>query len=234
MLTFLGTGSAFNTAEGNTSAYLKQDDSILLIDCGSDVYSRLTELVAYPTLNNFFVLVTHVHTDHVGSLGSLIEDVYFNKGTKVTVLTPDTVRLSNVLDAVGVDSDYYTLQKLDVDEYNVIVNKDLGDVIIKPYKVDHVSNMNSYAYVIRNAGQQIYYSGNANEIPSEVLTMLLAGEFDKFYQEVTSLDVVNNPHMNYTELLDLIPVNNRTDVVLMHYDEDFDKVAASTAGFTVA
>ena len=34
MLKFIGMGSAFNTGLGNTSAYIKKEDRMLLIDCG--------------------------------------------------------------------------------------------------------------------------------------------------------------------------------------------------------
>jgi hypothetical protein len=40
-LKFIGTGSAFNTNLGNTSAYIKYDNDLLLIDCGESIFERL-------------------------------------------------------------------------------------------------------------------------------------------------------------------------------------------------
>ena len=40
-LKFLGRGSAFNTKEGNTAAYIKQDSHLLLIDCGENIFERM-------------------------------------------------------------------------------------------------------------------------------------------------------------------------------------------------
>ena len=38
MLKFLGRGSAFNTKEGNTSAYyITKNNNLILFDCGSTV-----------------------------------------------------------------------------------------------------------------------------------------------------------------------------------------------------
>ena len=37
-LKFLGRGSAFNTVEGNTSAYFVRDNILFLIDCGETVF----------------------------------------------------------------------------------------------------------------------------------------------------------------------------------------------------
>lgn len=41
MLKFLGRGSAFNTEEGNTSAYIKENRTLFLIDCGSNIFERI-------------------------------------------------------------------------------------------------------------------------------------------------------------------------------------------------
>lgn len=40
-LEFIGRGSAFNREEGNNSAYIKKDNSFLLIDCGKLVYDEI-------------------------------------------------------------------------------------------------------------------------------------------------------------------------------------------------
>ena len=42
-LKFLGRGSAFNVKEGNTAAYYKEGDKMLLIDCGETVFSTIVK-----------------------------------------------------------------------------------------------------------------------------------------------------------------------------------------------
>ena len=59
MLNFLGTGSAFNTEKGNTSAFIKKDNSLLLIDCGGTVFHRLQELNLLDGVENLYIVVTH-------------------------------------------------------------------------------------------------------------------------------------------------------------------------------
>ena len=44
MLKFIGTGSAFNQDLGNTSAYIKDGETLLLIDCGETVFQRIKEI----------------------------------------------------------------------------------------------------------------------------------------------------------------------------------------------
>ena len=58
-LNFIGTGSCFNTEFGNNSAYYFDEvaNSLLVIDCGEDVFSKLrrTDLLAW-----VFVVVSRV------------------------------------------------------------------------------------------------------------------------------------------------------------------------------
>jgi ribonuclease BN (tRNA processing enzyme) len=231
-LTFLGKGNEFNVTDGNTSAYLQQGTSLFLIDCGADVYAKLKETLFFGTLTDIFVLVTHVHADHIGSLASLVKDFYENKARRVTILTPDTVAVTNILACMGIQSSYYLITKMTLGEYEVVVSEDLGDIVLKSYKVNHASNLNSYAYIIRNGGVEMYYSGEASNIPSEVLSALLDGDIDKFYQAVVSFDVVGNIHMSFTVLQDLIvPVDARDKVYVMGYDEDLVLADVTTAGF---
>ena len=72
MLDFLGLGSAFNTDLGNTSAYIKKNTSLLLIDCGSTVFSKLHRIGLLDGVSDIYVIITHTHADHIGSLSDLI------------------------------------------------------------------------------------------------------------------------------------------------------------------
>ena len=72
MLKFIGSGSAFNTKLGNTSAYYKIGHQMLLIDCGSNIFHRIKEHNLLEGIEDIHVLITHTHADHVGSLADLI------------------------------------------------------------------------------------------------------------------------------------------------------------------
>ena len=60
MLNFIGTGSAFNTELGNNSAFVKNNDSLILIDCGGTVFHRLQELSLLDGLQNLYIVITHI------------------------------------------------------------------------------------------------------------------------------------------------------------------------------
>ena len=78
LLKFIGTGSAFNTKLGCNSAYIIKNNSLILFDCGGDVFSKLKELnIIKDEFKNIYIFITHLHPDHIGSLGDLIYYNYF-------------------------------------------------------------------------------------------------------------------------------------------------------------
>ena len=76
-LKFLGRGSAFNVEEGNTSAYYKSKNDMLLIDCGSDVFKKIVKKHLLDNVYDLYIAITHSHPDHIGSLGDLIFYCYY-------------------------------------------------------------------------------------------------------------------------------------------------------------
>lgn len=86
-VTILGCGNCFTANQVNTSFIVTRDKETYLIDCGYNVFQEL--LTTYPKVveNLTSIWITHLHPDHVGSLGALILYRYFiqNKQTKIFV-----------------------------------------------------------------------------------------------------------------------------------------------------
>ena len=81
-LHFFGCGSAFNPAMGNTSAWFEMDGCLFLVDCGETVYELLMKRSNLREYRQIYVLLTHLHADHVGSLGSLISYNYWKENLR--------------------------------------------------------------------------------------------------------------------------------------------------------
>ena len=67
---FLGSGGAFDIEQGNSAAWIVLDNKNILLDCGHSVYPTLRRLQRVEKID--YVLLTHLHDDHCGSLGSLV------------------------------------------------------------------------------------------------------------------------------------------------------------------
>lgn len=119
LLTFLGTGSAFNTKLGNTSAYFKLGDIMLLIDCGSTVFSEIQKrniLIGKDASKEIYVCLTHFHPDHIGSLGDLIFYSYYNMYPcglpKLTIIKNNAQSESGIVNLLRIQGISENLYKL--------------------------------------------------------------------------------------------------------------------------
>lgn len=110
-LKFLGRGSAFNTKEGNTAAYIKQDSHLLLIDCGENIFERMVNNNLLDGIEKVDVLITHLNSDHVGSLSSLIYYCCFIKKFKVNVYFP-SYELQELLKLMGHKREEYNFYRV--------------------------------------------------------------------------------------------------------------------------
>lgn len=221
MLKFSGIGSAFNAKEGNTSAYIEQDDSFVLIDCGSTVFESVKPKIDSVDPNNIHIFITHTHADHIGSLGTTIDYINHVKKGKANIYFP-CEQLKEILDLMKVSADGYTLHK----ELNNTVNR----LAFSFYQTSHILG-NCYGLLIKHDNQTICYSGDCNEIT--LLQDFLQGKINIMYLDVTDKD--STVHVTYRDLVNLIvkPID-RDRLYLMHLNEDFNKIKAINDGFNLA
>ena len=109
-LHFFGCGSAFNPAMGNTSAWFEADGCLFLVDCGETVYELLMKRSSLREYRQIYVLLTHLHADHVGSLGSLISYNYCILGRKISVIHPRAT-VVELLRLMGIKDEFYNYYK---------------------------------------------------------------------------------------------------------------------------
>ena len=87
-INFLGRGSAFNPKEGNNAGYFIQNNELFLIDVGEDVFAKLIEFNILENIKKINVMITHTHSDHIGSLGSLVAYSYYVLNEPVNIILP--------------------------------------------------------------------------------------------------------------------------------------------------
>ena len=144
MFKFVGIGSAFNTEKGNTSAFLKRDNSLLLIDCGGTVFHRLQELNLLDGLENLYIIITHTHPDHVGSLGEVIFYSYYILKRRVTIFFPKKQLIEGFLTSIGISAEMYKLNSF---ERIAVNDAQIGEFSIEFLPVSHVDTIPAYGSV---------------------------------------------------------------------------------------
>ena len=221
-LNFLGRGSAFNPKEGNTSAYFIENNELFLIDCGETVFTKLIQKDLLNNINNINVLITHTHSDHIGSLGSLVMySYYYLKKPLNIIITKDAKYLRNIegiLKGFGCTNEMYNyiLEK----EYD---NKFISFEKIRYIETKHCDELNCYGIIFVTNNGIVYYSGDTCEI--EIIKKLIFSEekIDKIYIDASS--TLSSVHLYIGKLIEEIPEKYRNKVYCMHFnDEDCIKL----------
>lgn len=241
MLKFIGIGDAFNTKDGNTSAYIKFGSEIVFFDMGEDVFSKAKNKGLFENVSKVHIFITHLHSDHMGSLGTAIAYLYyglFNKdNSKICVYFPST-RLGELLEMQGVTQSWYTFYINRWDEIFVdSIDKNPEYVFeenehTSALDVDGKSNCYSIELNIPGKGN-LYYSGDCAGVKDRLKRRW---NYDYIYHEVTSYKDIP-VHTSYDELIETtkgISSSKKKRIFLMHLDEEFDKEQAIKDGFSIA
>lgn len=241
MLTFLGTGGAFNTERGNTSAYFELGTELFLIDSGEDVFAKLIKKNVFDGKTRVNIFITHLHSDHAGSLGTLIAYLYikvFNMDRSKVCLYFPSEAITDFLAIQGIKQDMYTSFTNLWDELYIDGYERQPEYTFEPAyhtsELDYKKQPNCFSieFSLKNEFD-FYYSGDTCEFKQKLMNTYA---FDYIYHEVTS-NKGATVHFQYDKLLELtkdMPADQKKKITLMHLDQDFDIEKAKADGFSIA
>ena len=230
MIKFTGIGSAFNTELGNTSAFTRKDNSLLLIDCGGTVFHRLQELSLFDRLENIYIVITHTHPDHIGSLGEVIFYSYYILKHRPTIFFPQKELIESLLTSIGVTPAMYNINSFEMVD---VKDTQLGEFSIEFLPVSHVDTIPAYGFLMNLNERAFYYSGDANGISNAILDKLKNGQIHRIYQDTCGLDYEGNNHLSLRKLCEIIPGKYRNKVYCIHLDKHITKQEIKDNGFNV-
>lgn len=220
MLKFIGTGSAFNTDMGNTSAYIKQNGTLFLLDCGETAFARMKQLNLFDEVENVYIAITHMHSDHVGSLASLI--AYLNIFKDIV----PTIVITNEDSAEAQEQNfrtYLSVMGIGEDDYDFSYGDMLEDVLeglkkVELVEITHSKAVTSYAIELYFEDKVIYYVGD--NIDKEYLSNLSQTITlnDIIYTDCTNRDYAGRVHIMLDELAEIFTEAQREQVFCMHFD----------------
>lgn len=252
-LKFLGRGSCFNVKEGNTAAYMEDptgNGDLLLIDCGGTVFSKIIELGILKNKKRIFIVITHTHADHIGSLADLIFYCVYAANIEVYLLGNNeyATNMNNI-------SNMIEILKLNGIEHSMFkIFSPRTDITIDPAKIyntffsidtcipeDHrcyTSNSFGYLIYINCLDEYIYYSGDTANLGAMSLKRVRNSDFIYYDCAIRTKSPSSDskyPHVNIFEIVDIFNhYNISTDKLrLMHIDCDGVLDEASLFGIKV-
>ncbi len=222
---FLGVGAAYNPSWGSNSAFFTVGKQLYLLDCGESTFGAMAGRPELAECEAASVLITHLHSDHIGSLGSFVSYCGHVLNKPVLVASPDAA-LADVLELMGIGREEYRF-RTDFDKPFP------GGIRVEPLEVCHAAGMKCYGYYLSDETGTVFYSGDANAMPGPVLERLKAGELTHVYQDTTFEKTEHPSHCSLKKLCESVPGELRGRVTCMHFGEDF-RAALRGQGFEAA
>ena len=231
-LLFLGRGSAFNSYEGNTSAYFIDKNELFLIDCGESIFERIIENKLLDDINCINLMITHTHSDHIGSIGSLIMYCYYVINKKVNIIiSKNCLYKKDLIDLIRIfgctKEMYRVIDETQFDNKHKLFNN------IRFLKTEHVSQIPSYGILFDTENGLIYYSGDTKELNNISNIISSTKTIDKIYIDTTSTNITNNVHVYIRDLNNLIPDYLKNKIYCMHVNDKKCMEMAIEYGFNI-
>ncbi len=231
-LKFLGRGAAFNPKEGNNSAYFIERKQLFLVDCGESVFERILAGELLNDIDIINVMITHTHSDHIGSLGSLVMYSYYKMHQPLNIIIPSEAQyLSNIkqiLNGFGCSEKMYSFFGEKMYDYQF---KNFNN--IRFVETKHCDELECYGIIFDTSQGIIYYSGDTKE--TTIINQLIHSKqlIDKMYIDTTSDDFPGNVHLYVGLLQEIIPDELKKKVYCMHINNDICISQAENLGFNV-
>lgn len=217
-LLFLGRGAAFNPKEGNTSAYFLENNQLFLIDCGESIFERIINKKILNNIETINVIITHTHSDHVGSLGSLISYSYYKLHKPINIIVPNNYKfkknLKNLLNIFGCGKNKFTF----IDEKNYD-NKYKSFEKVRFIKTVHSKNLICYSIIFYTNKGIIFYSGDTNDLNNIIKLISSNNKIDKIYIDTTTENYSGNVHLYIGDLQKVIPKQLIEKIYCMHLND---------------
>lgn len=210
-LHFLGRGAAFYPRFGNTNAYFTLGRDLFFLDFGESAFEKAVCKLDLGAYEHIYVLLTHLHADHAGSLASLCSYTHCVLKREICIVHPQS-SVAELLRLQGIAPQFY--------HYAPALPPGCP-LQAEAVEVRHAADMRCYGWLLSADGETIYFSGDSSDISSRVLKGLRDGGISRVYHD-TAMHV-SESHCHISALEEKIPLEERGRVWCMHLDSDCEQ-----------
>ena len=226
-ITWNGTGSAWSTYYGNSSAVIENAGSRLIIDCGYTVPGRLRQMgISASEIDAIFI--SHLHGDHIYGLEELGFRALLSQSGKIPLLLPEGLAeplWNNVLaGTMRQVSSYCKLEDYyDVHTLRVGTPYRFGQWTLDIHPVAHVPNLQCFGIKITANGSTVAFTADTK---ANVAPFFYEGTQAVFHDCSFLPYFRETVHTHFEQLLEY-PPEYRKKTWLVHYDDETHQRLAS-------
>ncbi len=225
----IGTGNMFAKNYYNNNAIIHTENFRLLIDCGFTA-ARSLHRIGMKINDIDGILITHIHSDHVGGLEEFAFEMNFIHQRNPKLYVPATIVKTlweNTLSG-AMNDPYYGFHSLssyfDVIEIQertpVVIN---NNFTIELFRTVHIQEKPSYALLIN---ENLFYSSDMIFDPDLLQFIVASGKCKHIFHEC-QLTGVGEVHTTLAQLLTL-PESIQEKIKLMHYNDEMESYIGKT------
>jgi ribonuclease BN (tRNA processing enzyme) len=221
MLKFLGRGSAF--ADEHNSAFFYHNKDLVLIDCPATSFQKIKKM-KLNEVQKIYILITHTHGDHSGSVGTMLQFAWFVLNNPVTIVAPSETVKNDLMTLL------IQIEGCEPDWFNITTADELHEEwLISAVPTIHAQTLDGkcFGYHLKVEGKEVVYTGDTATI-APFLPLLHSGTF--LYSEIAFYK--SNVHLHYIDTLPILKElsQNGVKVYLMHLDneEEIAKIIENT------
>ena len=231
-LSFLGRGAGFYPIEGSTSSYFIDNGEMFLIDSGESIFQTILNKKILDSVSKVNLFITHTHSDHVGSLGSLILYTFAVKKKDVSIIIDENMTylpsIRSLLVIYGLTDNMYHFT--DASEYD---GKYSLFTKVRYVKTKHCDELESCGILFETDKGLVFYSGDMNNI-SPLLDIIKSGRpIDKIYIDSNGDRKPGPHHISIHQVNDVVPSELRPRIYCMHFNNSACITEAQGYGFVV-
>ncbi|MBI1185373.1 MBL fold metallo-hydrolase [bacterium] len=156
IIKFLGVGGVFNPEWGNASALLNIRHQTIMLDCGFTVYPTLCRYNLTHSID--YVLISHLHNDHVGSLSNLIyhQALVDKKKTKLLTASREFEKTLAAYLSFSIPQLHTFVDFVPLSEFPEITAFNTFGL--------HVPDLQTFAFQIKTDQNSLIYSGDLADV----------------------------------------------------------------------
>lgn len=228
-----GCGSTRVPIFGNSAVMLRhiKTGNAYLFDCGYTVCERMLKHNLFEKINDLYVIITHYHDDHIGSLAAVLYSYIRSrndsevKNPNIVTTQPDAARALLAANLVPYEKKLWSV----IDMSGARAYRDSAIELI-PVRTSH-RDVTHDGYILHGNGVHMFLAGDSESMPDSIIRCLMGGELNYIY---TTLQCIPGGHFMIEDCEKLVPAKYKDCIIGTHLSSLDNLIILSGYGYTFA